>query len=98
MNYLYEPSKISLTYGSIISFCFDNSQEFNSKKVPSLRDSLIKSIKKDNINNNKDNEEFADILLSREFLYSQGVFNEYCFFHKFKDKNELKYNYYNSLF
>ena len=39
-----------------------------------------------------------NIFLSSEFLYSQGVFNEYSFFHNFKDNNDLKYNYYNSLF
>ena len=39
-----------------------------------------------------------NIFLSSEFLYSQGVFNEYSFFYHFKDKNDLKYNYYNSLF
>ena len=97
MNYLYEPSKIGLTYGSIISFMFEKEDNKQAEILPEFVEPL-------NMSNNEEKsvnlrkEEFSDILISREFLYSQGVFNEVCFFHNFKDKNALKYNYYNSLF
>ena len=96
MNYLYEPSKIGLTYGSIISFMLEKEDKSQAEIIPDLTEPLNMSNEENELNVRK--EEFSDILTSREFLYSQGVFNEYCFFHNFKDKNELKYNYYNTLF
>ena len=96
MNYLYEPSQICLTYGSIISFMYDKEGQSQGTLIPDLNGSQFLS--NSEINPNLRKEEFSDILTSREFLYSQGIFNEFCFFHKFKNKNELKYNYYNTLF
>ena len=96
MKYLYEPSNICLTYGSIISFMFDEDKKNKAQIIPDLSESQNLGYAKNSLNLRK--EEFSDILISREFLYSQGVFNEFCFFHNFKDKNELKYNYYNTLF
>ena len=96
MNYLYEPSQLCLTYGSIISFMYDKEGQSQGTLIPDLNGSQFLS--NTEINPNLRKEEFSDILTSREFLYSQGIFNEFCFFHKFKNKNELKYNYYNTLF
>ena len=97
MNYLYEPSKIFLTYGSIISFMFDKDDKTLAQILLDFPDD--QNVDKSQINSlNLRKDEFSDILISREFLYSQGVFNEFCFFHNFKDKTELKYNYYNTLF
>ena len=98
MNYLYEPSKIYLTYGSIISFMLDQTITNNESIiswVPRDNNEFIKI--EDNPNDSKQ-QDFSDVLITRDFLYSQGVFNENCFLYKFKDKNELKHNYYNSLF
>ena len=98
MNYLYEPSKVYLTYGSIISFMLDQTVPSNESIiswVPKENNEFFKI--EDDLNNSRQ-QDFSDVLISRDFLYSQGVFNENCFFHKFKDKNELKHNYYNSLF
>ena len=85
MNYLYEPSKIGLTYGSIISFMFEKEDKSQAEIIPDLTDPLNMSQEDNSLNVRK--EEFSDILTSREFLYSQGVFNEYCFFHNFREKN-----------
>ena len=96
MNYLYEPSNICLTYGSIISFMFDKEATSRTQIISDSSESQNLDNKINTLNLKK--EEFSDILKSREILYTQGVFNEFCFFYNFKDKNELKYNYYNSLF
>ena len=89
-----EPSKISLTYGSIISFMLDKAQN-DSAHIFGNKDedpNIIVTI------NSEESRKNDDIFLSSEFLYSQGVFNEYSFFHSFKDINAFKQNYYNSLF
>ena len=98
MNYLNEPSKICLTYGSIISFMLDQTVQNDNQIFSTIPKQNNEYIKFDQNPVQSINEDFSDILISREFLYSQGVFNENCFFHNFRDKNELKHNYYNSLF
>ena len=117
MNYLYEPSNICLTYGSIISFMYDKEGQEKVADIPDLglnKDNLSILNRDDsnhlnfngdglNVLNRKSNpnlrkEGFSDILISREFLYSHGVFNEFCFFHQFRSEDELKYDFYNTLF
>ena len=88
-----KPSKIFLTYGSIISFMMNKPQINETPIFPDPQDSLYK----DNDADDK-KAKVSDIFTTSEFLYSQGVFNEYCFFYNFKNKNDIKYNYYNSLF
>ena len=66
-----------VTYGSIVSFQLDNVNEniyttlsYDPNENPNLK-------------NKKKQESNTDYLFSREFLYSHGVFDEYCFFHKY---------------
>ena len=89
-----DPSKAFLKYGSIISFILDKAQTNTSILFPNYEENFEQNI----ISNNEEPKKEEDIFLTSEFLYSQGVFNEYSFFYKFKDITELKYNYYNSLF
>ena len=98
MNYLYEPSKIPLTYGSIISFMFDKSDKIDSPILEDIEEHIKQIAENQEKSNNGRKDDLSKILTQKNFLYSQGVFNDYCFFHTFKDKNELKYNYYNTLF
>ena len=88
-------SKTFLKYGSIISFMLDKVQ-INASPIihESDEDSSKAIINLDQLEPKKE----EDLFMSSEFLYSQGVFNEYSFFYQFKDINSLKYNYYNSLF
>ena len=89
----YEQGKIFLTYGSIISFMLNKDKEYSSP-IEDIGEGCMK------INNQTENEskQEKDIFLTSEFLYSQGVFNEYSFFHIFKEMINLKHDYYNSLF
>ena len=89
-----EPSKIFLMYGSIISFILDKAQIKTSPILHDFDEEVNKNIIIEDEEPNRD----IDLFITSEFLYSQGVFNEYSFFHNFKDNNDLKYNYYNSLF
>ena len=89
-----EPSKIFLRYGSIISFILDKAQIKTSPILHDFDEEVNKNIIIEDEEPNRD----IDLFITSEFLYSQGVFNEYSFFHNFKDNNDLKYNYYNSLF
>ena len=90
-----ETNKNFLTYGSIISFMLDKSQLNSSPVFHDFDEEIKKNI--DMYEINQPNEE-EDIFTKSEFLYSQGVFNEYSFFYNFKDNTDIKYNYYNSLF
>ena len=89
-----ETSKIFLRYGSIISFILDKAQIKTNPILHDFEESPNKSFFIEEEEPNKD----VDFFITSEFLYSQGVFNEYSFFHQFKDHNDLKYNYFNSLF
>ena len=95
MFYKNEPSKVFLTYGSIISFILDKAQT-NTSPIFNNNEENLENGKI--ISNNEESQKEEDIFLNSEFLYSQGVFNEYSFFYKFRDITDLKYNYYNSLF
>ena len=77
-----------LTYGSVISFMLDYSEsnDFATLSEPNYG----------NIAQTK--EEIVDFLTSRNFLFSHGVFNEFCFFYQFKNKQDLKNNYLNTAF
>ena len=90
-----ETNKNFLTYGSIISFMLDKSQTNTSPIFHDLDEEIKNNINLDEIKEPKKEEDF---FTTSEFLYSQGVFNEYSFFYNFKNNTDIKYNYYNSLF
>ena len=46
----------------------------------------------------KKGEEYAGYLVSNTFLFSHGVFNEYCYFYQFKNEQDLKNNFLNTAF
>ena len=77
-----------LTYGSIVSFMLDYSE---SKDFATLSEPNYGNI-------DETKEEIVDFLTSRNFLFSHGVFNEFCFFYQFKNKQDLKNNYLNTAF
>ena len=87
-----DSQKESVTYGSIISFQNDFS---SSDETPSLSYDhsnyytyYLKQKKGD----------IFDFLTKRYYLYAHGIFNEFCYLYNFKDKNDIKYNYFNTLF
>ena len=81
-----------LTYGTVISFMLDYSD---------ISDYATISYDPENIGEeasiNKSTDLF-DFFTSRDFLYTNGVFNEYCFYYRFKNKQDIKDNYINTLF
>ena len=81
-------SKTFLKYGSIISFMLDKVQ-INASPIihESDEDSSKAIINLDQLEPKKE----EDLFMSSEFLYSQGVFNEYSFFYQFKDINSLNF-------
>ena len=87
-----ESQKECVTYGSIISFRNDFT---SGDEIPTI--SYDPSIQYTNYFKKK-KEDFLDFLTSRFFLYTHGVFNEFCYLYNFKDKDDLKYNYFNTLF
>ena len=87
-----ESQRECVTYGSIISFKNDF---ISGDETPTL--SYDPSIQYINYFKQK-KENFLDFLTSRFFLYTHGIFNEFCYLYNFKDKNDLKYNYFNTLF
>ena len=87
-----ESQKESVTYGSIISFRNDFSSGDETPTLtynPSTQYKNYFRQKKENI---------FDFLTTRFFLYAHGIFNEFCYLYNFKDKNDIKYNYFNTLF
>ena len=79
-----------LTFGSIISFMLDYN---DSNDYP--------TIYYDPKNYNADmikNKEHYEYLSTRNFLFSHGVFNDYCFFYQFKNQQDLKNNFLNTAF
>ena len=87
-----ESQKECVKYGSIISFQNDF---ISGDETPTL--SYDPSIQYINYIKKK-KEDFIDFLTTRYFLYTHGIFNEFCYLYNFKDKNDLKYNYFNTLF
>ena len=81
-----------VTYGSIISFRNDFTSSDETPTLSYNPDAHYQKYfrqKKENI---------YDFLTSRFFLYAHGIFNEFCYLYNFKDKNDIKYNYFNTLF
>ena len=76
-----------LTYGSIISFMLDYSES-----------NELVSISYDPDNWNGEITQNRNDLTSRNFLFSHGVFNEFCYFYQFKNKQDLKNNFMNTAF
>jgi hypothetical protein len=79
-----------LTFGSIISFMLD----YNDPNG-------YPTISYDPKNYNADmikNKEHYEYLSTRNFLFSHGVFNDYCFFYQFKNQQDLKNNFLNTAF
>ena len=81
-----------LTYGSIISFMLDYSDPNDFSSISYNNDNLISDVQEKN-EDNADNS-----LISKNFLFSHGVFNEYCYFYKFKNREDLRNGFYNTLF
>ena len=86
----------SVTYGSIVSF--RNEFKLNDDKISSIM-FFFSGIHLQNYNKQKE-DNILDFLKSGYFLYSQGIFNEFCYLYSFKDDNDndIKYNYINTLF
>ena len=92
MDFCFESTKNCVTYGSIISFMNDF---IGNNETPTIFYDPADPSKN---SSEKEKENYVDILKSRNFLYSNGVFNEFCFLYNFKDKKDIQNNYFNTLF
>ena len=92
MDFYNKQKKNYLTYGSIISFMLDYSEINQNPTISYSPNNMRLDMSRDK------SEDFADFLTSRKFIFSHGVFNDYCFFYKFKNNQDLKNNYLNTAF
>ena len=88
MDYYNKQKKNYLTYGSIVSFMLDYSEINQNPTISYSPSNMRLDMSRDK------NEDFADFLTSRNFIFSHGVFNDYCFFYKFRNNQDLKNNYF----
>ena len=101
-----------LKYGSIVSLMLDYNPadslptlEFNpnkhNAKAKNIEQSLDKSMDKGafkKIKTHKPTNKAFDNLLQKQFLFTQGVFSDSCFFYQFDCKTDIDMNYINTLF
>ena len=88
----FESTRNCVTYGSIISFM---NYSLDNNETPTL------SYDPENLNQNLSNnkkEDYIDFIKSGNFLYSNGVFNEFCYLYSFKNKKDIQNNFFNTLF
>ena len=81
-----------ITYGTVVSLMLDYSKPNETANIPENPADFEKRFNQ----NNKDN--FVSYLTSKEFLFTHGVFNEYCFLHKFQNAEDFRNNYLNTAF
>ena len=80
-----------ITYGTVVSLMLDYSNSNEYGKIPYDKEfSYSKS--------GDNNSNFIEYLTSKEFLFTHGVFNEYCFLHQFKNVEDLRDGYLNTAF
>ncbi len=95
-----------LTYGSIVSLMLDHN---SSNSSITLSFDPNKNKYKNNNNKIKNNPEennkkkiFSnkklEMLKGKDFLFTQGIFNDNCFFYNFKSESDVLFNYLNTLF
>ena len=84
--------KECITYGSIVSFLNDFTS--NEQSPVLTYDSSL--YHKNYFKKKKENN--FDFITSRYFLYTQGIFNEFCELDNFENQNDIKKYYYNTLF
>ena len=80
-----------ITYGTVVSLMLDYYNSDESGIVPNVQE----------YNENKslyNKSNVIEYLTSKEFLFTHGVFNEYCFLHQFKDAEDLRDGYLNTAF
>ena len=81
-----------ITYGTVVSLMLDYS---NSNEIIDIPDDPANFKERMNQSNS---DKFLDYLTSKEFLFTHGVFNEYCILHKFKNFQHLRDSYLNTAF
>ena len=87
-----DKKKNYLTYGAIISLMLDYCDSDNIAGISYDPQNFNGEISK-----NK-NEDYVAFLTSRSFLFSHGVFNEYCYFYQFKNRKDIRNYYLNTMF
>ena len=81
-----------ITYGTVVSLMLDYANSNEIANIPEDPGDFENRFNQ----NNKDN--FMSYLTSKEFLFTHGVFNEYCFLHQFKNAQDFRNNYLNTAF
>ena len=92
MDFCFQSTKVCVTYGSIISFMND---VVGNNETPTITYDPTDPLQDFN---GKKEEDYVDFLKSRNILYSNGAFNEFCYLYSFKDKKDIQNNYFNTLF
>ena len=88
-----ERKKKYLTYGTVISFMLDYTKSNDYTQITYDPKNMI-----GNITERTKIDNYFDFLTSRSFLFSHGVFNEYCYFYQFKNRQDARKNYLNTAF
>ena len=81
-----------ITYGTVVALMLDYSNSNVIADIPDNPGNLEERM------NQTNNNKFLDYLTSKEFLFTHGVFNEYCILHKFKNFQHLRDSYLNTAF
>ena len=81
-----------VTYGTVVSLMLDYSPSNEIATISNVPEKCENKISQNNIAN------FMELLTSKEFLFTHGVFNEYCFLHKFKNIKDFRDGYLNTAF
>ena len=81
-----------ITYGTVVSLMLDYSDPNEGGNISYDPQNFYNSMSQ----NTSDN--IMDYLTSKEFLYTHGVFNEYCYLHRFKTIEDFRNGYLNTAF
>ena len=89
MDIQKESNRDYITYGTVVSLMLDYN---NTNKIATIPENFDGSMIQDKENN------LMEYLKSKEFLFTHGVFNKYCFLHKFESDQEFRNGYLNTAF
>ena len=95
-----------LTYGSIVSLMLDHNSSNSSitlsfdpnKNKNKNSNNKIKNNPEENNKKKTFSNKKLEMLKGKDFLFTQGIFNDNCFFYNFKSESDVLFNYLNTLF
>ena len=82
-----------ITYGTVVSLMLDYDNINKSVEISYDPENFFNQETKNNSNDN-----FIEFLTSKDFLFTHGVFNEYCYLHRFRNTQDFRNAYLNTAF